>query len=203
MNNTEPRIDAYIEKAKPFAQPILKHLREVIHKACPMVEEKIKWSFPCFDYKGEMMCHMALFKEHMAFGFWKAAIMNDPEQLFMAANDAMGSLGRITSIKDLPSDKVLKAYIKEAMRLNDEKIKLPVANKAKGKSAGMETPGYVTELLEDHPKAKEQWHAFAPSHRKEYLEWITEAKTEATRDKRLATMIEWLTEGKSRHWKYK
>lgn len=202
MPTTDPRIDAYISKAQPFAQPILQHIRKLVHKACPQVEETMKWSFPHFDYKG-MMCSMASFKQHCSFGFWKTAIMKDPEGLFTEKTEAMGSLGRITSVKDLPADKILIAYIKEAVDLNEAGIKLPTVNKGKSTPAAeMEEPDYFTKLLKANPESLKVWKAFAPSHRKEYLEWITEAKTEATRDKRMATTLEWLTEGKQRHWKY-
>ena len=202
MATTDPRIDAYIEKAQPFARPVLEHLRKVIHKACPQVEETMKWSFPHFDYKG-ILCSMASFKQHCVFGFWKTAIMNDPEGLFTEKMDAMGSMGKLTSVKDLPSDKVLIAYIKEAMRLNDENIKLPTVNRGKSEpKPAIEEPDYFTKLLKANPEALKVWKAFAPSHRKEYLEWITEAKTDATRDKRMAKSIEQILEGKQRHWKY-
>lgn len=202
MPITDPRIDAYIESAKPFAQPILKHLRKVIHKACPDIEEKYKWSSPHFDYQGPV-CHMAAFKEHCAFGFWKSALLKDPEGLFTEKDNAMGVFGRILSIKDLPSEKILIAYIKEAIDLNVAGIKVSPGTRPKSVPASqIETPDYVTKALKANAVAKQAWDAFAPSHRKEYLEWITSAKTEATRDKRLATMIEWVGEGKQRHWKY-
>jgi uncharacterized protein YdeI (YjbR/CyaY-like superfamily) len=205
MNQTEPRIDAYIEKAQAFARPVLEHLRALIHKICPAVEEKIKWGIPHFDYKRSMMCNMAAFKQHLVFGFWKASIMHDLEGLFdEKVNTAMGSMGRITTLKDLPSDKILTAYIKEAMRLNDEDIKLPVANLRKGKQTPEpETPADLAALLDEHPQATTKWESFAPSHRREYIDWIVSAKTVPTREKRLATTIEWLIEGKSKNWKYK
>jgi hypothetical protein len=119
-------INAYIEKSANFAKPILAHFREIVHHTCPDVEEKIKWSMPFFDYRGEMMCHMAAFKQHCAIGFWKGTIMKDPVLRETAATEtAMGHLGRITSLKDLPSDKKLMAWIKEAMVLNENGIKLP------------------------------------------------------------------------------
>ena len=125
MLKTNPRIDAYISKAEPFAQPILQHIRKLVHKAYPEIEETIKWSFPHFEHKGTV-CSMASFKQHCAFGFWKASIMKDPEGILeIKDREAMGHFNRITSLKDLPSDKVLIAYIKEAVRLNEENIKLP------------------------------------------------------------------------------
>lgn len=200
MPSSDPRIDAYIEKAQPFAQPILKHLRQLVHKACPPVEETMKWSFPHFDYKGEMMCSMASFKQHAVFGFWKAALMQDPVLKETAASEvAMGHLGKITSLKDLPPDKQIIAWIKEAMDLNDRGVKVekkPVVKKE------VAIPAFITAALQKNKAAWKVWDAFAPSHRKEYVQWITEAKTEATRDKRLQQTIEWVAEGKGRNWKY-
>ncbi len=203
MAKKDPRIDAYIEnKAKDFAKPILRHLREVVHKACPDVEETMKWSFPHFDYKGEMMCGIAAFKEHMAFGFWKGSIMKDPDKILdVQREQAMGHFGRITSMKDLPFDKIMIKYIKEAMRLNDEGIKLPSKVKSKEKKE-LVVPDYFTKALSKNKAAKKVFDEFSYSKKKDYVEWLTEAKTEATRDKRMETALEWLAEGKARHWKY-
>jgi len=127
MASKNPKIDAYIEKVAPFAQPVLKHLRKLVHKTCPQVEETIKWGMPCFEYKG-LLCSFASFKEHCTFGFWKAGIMIDAGVLLgKESKSAMGNLGRITSMKDLPSDKILIGWIKEAMKLNDAGIKVPKA----------------------------------------------------------------------------
>ena len=126
MTNTDRRIDAYIAKAGDFARPVLEHLRKLVHKACPVVEETIKWGFPHFDYKGNMLCSMAAFKQHCAFGFWKASLLKDPAGVLQRGEESSaGSLGRITSLKDLPADKILLAYIKEAVTLNDQGVKLP------------------------------------------------------------------------------
>ncbi len=195
-------IDAYIAKSAGFAKPILTHLRELVHQTCPDAEEKMKWSFPHFDYKGEMMCSMAAFKQHCAFGFWKGAIMKDPVLRETAASEtAMGHLGKITSLKDLPSDKKIISWIKEAMALNDNGIKLPVKTKP---AAAKETaiPDYFTKALAKNKKAKQVFDAFPPGKRKDCILWLTEAKTEATRNKRMETAIEWIAEGKSRNWKY-
>lgn len=202
MAKKDPRVDAYIKKAQPFAQPILKHLRDLVHEVCPDVEETIKWSFPCFDYKGPF-CSMASFKQHAVFGFWKAAIMKDSEILMATAQSevAMGHLGRITSLKDLPGDKVLKGYIKEAMKLNEEGIKLP--SKAKtGEKKELIIPDYFMSALKRSKKAKEVFDAFSYTNKKDYVEWLTEAKTEVTREKRMATALEWISDGKIRNWKY-
>jgi uncharacterized protein YdeI (YjbR/CyaY-like superfamily) len=171
-----------------------------VHKACPEVEEKIKWGMPHFDYKGEMMCSMASFKQHAVFGFWKAALMKDKVLLETAKSEvAMGHLGRITSLNDLPSDKQIMSWIKEAMDLNDRGIrakKKPVEQKA------VEVPGFVVKALKENKQAWTIWENFAPGHRKEYVQWITEAKTEATLEKRLQQTIEGVAEDKGRNWKY-
>lgn len=194
-----PDVDAYIAKAEDFAKPILEHLRKVVHEACPDVEEKMRWSFPHFDHRG-MMLSMASFKEHCTFNFWKQSIMNDPEKLFGSSGEAMGSFGRIAKKSDLPSNKILKSYIKEAMRLNEEGISVP---KKKPKAAKkVDVPDYFAAELDKYRKAKKTFENFSPSHKREYIEWITEAKRENTRQKRMAQAIEWLSEGKSRNWKY-
>ena len=194
-------IDDYIAKSAAFAQPILNHLRKLVHKACPDIEEKIKWSFPHFDYKGEMLCHMAAFKQHAAFGFWKAALMKDPVLMQEARSEsAMGHLGRITSLSDLPPDKKLIAWIKEAMALNDKGIKLP--SKTAKPQKELVIPDYIINAIKKNKKAGQVFDAFAYSHKKEYVSWVTEAKTEETRLRRLATAIEWIAEGKGRNWKY-
>jgi len=196
MPTTDPRVDEYIANAAEFAQPILTHLREVIHAACPEVKETIKWSMPNFDYHG-IICNFAAFKQHCAFGFWKAELLLADED--DKGKEAMGQFGRITSVKDLPSKKVLTAYVKKAMKLNEAGVKV-----AKPKSAPRElvVPDYFIAALEANPAAYEVFNKFSPSAKREYCEWLTEAKTEATRDKRMAQAVEWIAEGKKRNWKY-
>ena len=202
MGKKEKIVDAYIAKAADFARPILNHIRELVHKTCPEVEEKMKWSFPHFDYKGEMMCSMAAFKQHAVFGFWKASLMKDPVLVETAKSEvAMGHLGRLTSIKDLPADKKMTAWIKEAMALNDKGIKLVAKPKTTDKKE-LVVPDYFIKALSKNKKAKQTFESFAYSHKKEYLQWIAEAKTEETRNKRIAAAVEMMSEGKSRNWKY-
>ena len=202
MGKKDKAVDGYIEKSADSARPILLHIRELVHKACPDVEEKMKWSFPHFDYKNEMMCSMASFKQHCAFGFWKASLMKDTVLTENAKSEsAMGHMGRITSLKDLPPDKKIIGYIKEAMELTDGGIKLPP--KVKSDKQELVVPHYFLQALGKNKKAKATFEGYGYSHKKEYLEWITEAKTESTRNKRLETALEWMAEGKSRHWKYK
>jgi uncharacterized protein YdeI (YjbR/CyaY-like superfamily) len=203
MSKRNPLIDAYIGRSAEFATPILEHLRELVHKACPDVEERIKWGFPHFDYKG-MFCHMAAFKQHCVFGFWKDSLMKDPHGIMSTRKeDAMGSLGRITSLSDLPSDKQLLAFMKEAMDLNDRGIQIPTIKKdTPSFRKKLEIPDYILRALSKNRKARKIFEGFSYSNRKDYVEWITEAKTEETRNKRISTMLEWVAEGKPRNWKY-
>jgi uncharacterized protein YdeI (YjbR/CyaY-like superfamily) len=197
MGSRDKRIDTYIDKSADFAKPILRQLREIVHEACPEVQETMKWSFPHFDYKG-MLCSMAAFKEHCAFGFWKASlILNDEHK----SADAMGQFGRITSIKNLPSKRVLLGYIRKAMELNDQGVKARKA-KPKGEKKELVVPEHFMAAVRKEKKALTTFEGFPYSKKKDYVEWVTEAKTDATRQQRLKTSVEWLAEGKSRNWKY-
>jgi uncharacterized protein YdeI (YjbR/CyaY-like superfamily) len=200
MPQTDKRIDAYISKSAEFAKPVLNHLRSLVHKACPNVEETIKWGFPHFDYKG-MMCSMAAFKQHCAFGFWKTALMKDAKEMRGKNEYAMGHLGKITGLADLPPDKKVISWIKEAVKLNDDNVKLPERKKSASPKE-IEIPDALQKALNKNKAAGTAFNNFSPSHKREYIEWITEAKTEETKNKRIATTIEWVTEGKSRNWKY-
>jgi uncharacterized protein YdeI (YjbR/CyaY-like superfamily) len=165
------------------------------------VEEKIKWGMPFFDYKGEGLCNMASFKQHCAFGFWKASLMKDKKLIENAKGEtAMGHFGKITSLKDLPSDATIMRYIKEAMKLNDEGIK--VEKKKPTSAKEVQPPDYFFKELKKNKAAQKTFEAFSPSNKKEYVMWITEAKSEATRNSRMTTAIEWMAEGKPRNWKY-
>lgn len=196
MPKTDPRIDAYIEKSADFARPVLVHLRKLIHAACPDVTETLKWSMPSFEYKG-ILCDFAAFKAHCTFGFWKQSLMES--DAFPRNKTAMGSFGRITSLKDLPSDKVMIGLIHQAMELNEKGVKVKKTPAAK---KDLIVPDDLNKALTKNKKARAQFDKISYSHKKEYVEWITEAKTEPTRLKRLATTIEWLAEGKGRNWKY-
>jgi uncharacterized protein YdeI (YjbR/CyaY-like superfamily) len=197
MGTRDPRFDAYIEKSAPFARPILTYIREVVHEACPEATEEFKWSSPHFTYKG-MLCGMASFKEHCAFGFWKGSLIVGAEG---KSADAMGQFGRITRIDDLPPREELLRYVREAKRLNDEGVKVPARAKPAEKKE-LPVPDDLVAALETNPAAQEHFDAFSPSKRKDYVQWITEAKTDATRKKRLDQAVEWIAEGKSRNWKY-
>lgn len=196
-----PQVDSYIERSADFARPILESLRTSIHDACPLVEEKIKWSFPNFEYKGSILCSMASFKNHCTFGFWLGAKMDDPNSILNPVGEtAMGQLGKLRSLNDLPSKEILLSYIHQAMLLIDQGVKLtkkePVNNKT------LKIPESLVQALGTNDKAKATFESFSPSNKKEYIDWITDAKTDATKTKRLETTIEWLSEGKVKNWKY-
>lgn len=203
MVKKDKRIDAYIEKAQPFAKPILEYLRGLVHKANPEVQETIKWSFASFDYKGPF-CSMASFKQHVVFGFWKSALLKDPDgylgEGYNKGGEAMGNLGRITTLKDLPPDKVIIDFIKQAKKLNDDNIKL--LPRPKATKTELVIPDYFTEALKKNKKALETFNNFSYSNKKEYVMWVTEAKTEKTQQERMKTAISWMKEGKIRNWKY-
>jgi uncharacterized protein YdeI (YjbR/CyaY-like superfamily) len=198
MGTRDDRVDAYIAKSAEFARPILTHLRDVVHAACPEVEETMKWSFPHFMYKG-ILCSMAAFKQHCSFGLWKSSLIIEGGSDDVAKG--MGQFGRITDVSDLPSKRILSGYIKEAMKLNDAGVKSPTRSKPKTPREVV-VPDDLSIALQKNKKALAAFEKFPPSHKREYIEWITEAKTDATRSRRLETAIEWMAEGKPRNWKY-
>ena len=195
----DPRIDAYIDRSAEFAQPILAHLRKLVHKACPDVKETMKWSMPHFEYKG-MLCGFAAFKQHCTFGFWKQSLLET--DAFPAEKTAMGSFGRIESRKDLPADKVIVGLVQQAMELNEKGVKVEKKKPAAAAKKELVIPDILVTALNKNKAAKATFENFPYSFKKEYVQWITEAKTEPTREKRLATTLEWLAEGKRRNWKY-
>jgi uncharacterized protein YdeI (YjbR/CyaY-like superfamily) len=194
------QMDAYISNAPGFAKPILQHLRELVHAACPEVEETMKWSRPHFMHHG-LMCGMSAFKHHCAFGFWLAEMVFAATGQPSTEKDCMGHFGRITSLSDLPADKQMLAMIKKAAELNESGAKRPAAPRPAEKRE-LIVPDYMTAALKKNKKAQAAFEGFSYSHKSEYVEWITEAKREETRQKRIETMLIWLAEGKSRNWKY-
>ena len=193
---TDPRVDAYIEKQAEFAKPILRHLRETIHAACPDCEETLKWSMPSFLYKGEILAGMAAFKQHATFGFWKGGLVvgKSDEQM-----SGMGQFGRITAIGDLPPRPELETLVRKAMKLTDEGVKAP---RDKHKKEAFTVPQDLRAAIDAVPAAAATFESFPPSAQREYVDWVSEAKRDETRSKRLAQTVEWLAEGKRRHWKY-
>ena len=198
-----PEIDNYINRSAAFAKPILDHLRELVHRACPEVEEKLKWGFPHFDYKG-VYTSMAAFKEHCAFSFWKAKLMTDPHGLLADKDEkAMGHFGKIRSMKDLPADEILLEYLLRAKELNDQGKKVTPKKPTAEEKKELVAPDDLRIALGRNMAARVFFEKFSYSQRKEYIIWVMEAKTDATREKRIATTVERVAEGKTRNWKYK
>lgn len=197
MGTRSPLVDAYIAKSQPFARPILEYLRDVVHSACPDVVEEMKWSMPHFTHHG-MMAGMAAFTEHCTFGFWKAKLIMEQDEM---SREAMGHFGCIRSLDDLPPRRSLAGYVKKAAKLNETGVKVPRKPRAKV-ARPVTVPSDLAAALGRSRKARVAFESFSPSHQREYVEWITEAKRPETRERRLATTIEWLEEGKPRHWKY-
>ena len=202
----DPKVDAYIEKAQPFAQPILTHLRKLMHKGCPDVEEAVKWGHPFFLYRGTIVGHMAAFKQHCSFGFWGEEIGAVLRNAKVVQDGGMGSLGRITTVKDLPSEKEMVGWIRQASALIDAGEHTSImAGRNKVVKAPKPAPKASPEFaaaLKKNKKASAVFEAFSPSCKREYVEWIAEAKRDETRDRRIAQAVEWIAEGKQRNWKY-
>jgi uncharacterized protein YdeI (YjbR/CyaY-like superfamily) len=203
MEKYDSRVDAYIAKSAPFAKPILQHIRQLVHATSPLLTESIKWGFPFFDYNGPV-CQMAAFKQHCGFGYWKAAQLNDPYGVIRKEDGTAGSFGLITSLADLPSDEILIDFIHQAIKLNEAGKSNPIKKETapKAPKATIEMPVDFADLLAANPKAFEVYEKFSPSHKRKYLEWIVDAKSDDTRQKRMQTAVEWMGEGKLRHWKY-
>jgi uncharacterized protein YdeI (YjbR/CyaY-like superfamily) len=195
----DPHIDAYLLRAPAFARPILSRLRRLVHASCPEVEETIKWGHPSFTYRSKVFCSFAAFKAHAAFGFWHQGMQKLVRQDLGRTEAAMGLLGRLTRLEDLPDTRTLAGYFKAAKRLHDSGG--PTRPKPKPRPALPVPPDLAAALKQDKPAAA-TWATLPPSHRREYIEWITEAKRDATRASRLATSRQWLAAGKARNWKY-
>jgi len=201
-----PRIDAYIARSQPFAQPILIHIRELIHKSVPNIEETIKWSRPFFELKGVILGNMSAFKEHCSFGFWGEEIGAVLREAKVVQDGGMGSLGRITALKDMPSDKQMLSFLKQAAAfIETGNYTSPIAARNKVVKAPKPAPDAPAELiqaLKANKAAAKVFANFSPSCKREYVEWIAEAKRPETREKRVTQAVEWIAEGKQRNWKY-
>ncbi|WP_293304121.1 YdeI/OmpD-associated family protein [Pedobacter sp. UBA5917] len=197
-------IDTYIAAAEDFAKPILNHWRRLINENCKQVEEAIKWGIPHFDYKGDHMCVMAAYGKHCSFTFLKGELMSDPR--LKAGKDVKPIkrfLGKITRLDELPPDQEFIAFIKEAMALNENGVKIKREKSVDEKPKILDTPDYLQDALNGNPKAKEVYEAKSNSFRKEYIIWISDAKTDETRQKRINEALEWIADGKGRFWKHK
>lgn len=203
MGSRLPRVDEYIIKSADFAIPILDYWREIVHAACPDVKETIKWSMPFFEYNNYNLCNMAAFKNHCRFHFWLASKMSDPDKLFSEDQEATGmsQFGKITKVEDLPTEDQIIALIHDAMSLIDKGVKL-TKDPAKKVVKELEIPDYFLEAIDDNPDAQENFKRFTLSQKKEYVDWIVEAKSITTRLKRMEQAVNWMEEGKVRNWKY-
>ena len=201
-----PRVDAYIAQAAPFAQPVLTHLRVLMHKGCPHVEETIKWSRPFFVHRGVILCNISAFKAHCSFGFWGAEIGKVLREDAALKDGGMGSLGRIAGVQDLPPDKQLLGYLRQAAAFiesgHGETWVAVQRRVVKAPKPALETPPEFTAALRKHKQAATAYAAFSPSCQREYVSWIAEAKRPETRDRRISQAIALIAEGKQRNWKY-
>jgi len=195
MPSKDPRIHAYITRAAPFARPVLRQVRKLVHQGRPEVEETMKWSMPHFEYHG-IMLGMAAFKEHCSIGFWKGELITGKPA---GSDGGMCHFGRVASLKDLPSDRQFIEYVRRAAELNRQGIKKPADLKPKSARSELTIPEYFRAALRRNRKAATTFDGFSYTNKKEYLEWITEAKREETRSKRLETAIAWLAQGKPRN----
>jgi uncharacterized protein YdeI (YjbR/CyaY-like superfamily) len=198
-----PKVDAYIAKSQPFAQPILSHIRELAHKACPEVEEAIKWSMPFFQLRGVILGHMAAFKQHCAIGLWGPEMNAILNAAGLHSENGMGSLGKIASLKDLPPDKQMLGYYRQAAELilSGQRIK-SLERTAKSPKPAPKVPAELNAALKKNKTAAKVFAGFSVSCQREYSDWITEAKRPETKEKRIAQAVEWIAEGKQRNWKY-
>lgn len=197
MKHTDPRVEEYINNAQPFARPILKHIRELMHRGCPELQETIKWGMPHFEYHG-VIASMAAFKEHAVFGFWKEDLIPGMKQ-YIKEKEAMGSWGRITLVDGIPPDEEIIEFVRVAAKLNEQGVKSP---KREQKPVVVNMPDDFMDLISKNKKALETYESFSPSNKRDYADWINDAKSDSTRESRMETAIEWMSEGKPRMWKY-
>ncbi len=196
--NRISEVDAYIKKSPEFARPILVKLRALFHRADSRIQETMKWGVPHFEYKG-IVGSFAAFKQHVGFGFWKSKLLKDPANLFGGDPKASMSSSKLTSIKHLPADKVILSYIQRAVELNEEEVIVP---KEVNRRPKLTAPDFFVAALKKNKKAQTNFQAFSETNRRDYIEWLIDAKQKETQKRRLATALNWLAEGKPRNWKY-
>ena len=198
MADDRKKVDAYIAKAAPFARPILEKVRAAFHAGCPDIEERLKWGVPSFEKQG-LVGGIAAFKAHASFGFWRGAELDDPQGILRAKGTASFMAEKFTDLSQVPPEKILVDYVRRAVALN---LAGPAKRAKKPAKPPPKVPADLTKALKTSPNARATFEGLAPSHQREYVEWLTEAKRPETRAKRLATTLEWLAAGKSRNWKY-
>ena len=199
MATKDARVDSYIAESPEFARPVLKHLRKLIHEGCPEAVETIKWGSPFFDYQG-LLCGFAAFKAHCSLFFWRDIDVSRWLPKTNTAGAGMGQFGKLTSLADLPKDSVILACVRSAVEQRDSPASKPKRVRQPAKE--LPVPPDLKKALATNAKAAAAFKNFAPSHRREYIAWISDAKRPETRERRLQTSIEWLSEGKSQNWKY-
>lgn len=196
------RVDAYIAKAAPFAQPVMEHLRELVHRACPEVEETMKWSMPFFVYRGQILVNMAAFKQHCSFGLWGGDVAATMRKDGALGTEDVGRMAKIASVKDLPNDKALLGYLRQATAFVDGGGKTFPKRGTKKEKPEVEVPAELAAALRKNKTAAKVFREFSPGCRREYVEWIADAKRQETRARRVVQAVEWIAEGKARNWKY-
>ena len=205
-DNYNPKVDKYIGSAQEFAQPVMNHLRELTHKGCPQVEETIKWGMPFFEFRGKIVCCMAAFKKHCRFGFWGKEIRVVLREAKVAGMNGAGWFDRLTHVNELPADKQMIDFVRQAaVMIESGSYTSPIAarnQKAKAKSSTVKMTREFAAALKKNKKATTSFAPFSLSGKLEYVEWVADAKRPDTRDKRIATAVKWISEGKQRNWKY-
>ena len=202
MGKKDTRVDSYISRLPAFSQEICTRFRAIVHEASPEIEEDIKWGHPAFMHKG-IVCGMAAFKAHVVIHFWKNALLTGSHARRATDDKTLEQLRRVTSVDELPSKTVIAGFVKAAVKLNDGAVKGPAPMKAAKKTrAPLRTPPVFSKALARNAKARATYDGFSPSHKREYVEWIGEAKTDETRDRRIEQALGWLADGKPRNWKY-
>jgi hypothetical protein len=202
MGTRDRRVDAYIARLPDFSREICTRFRSIVHECAPEIDEDIKWGHPSFMHKG-IVCGMAAFKAHVVIHFWKTALLTGSHARRATDDKTLERLARVTSASELPPKTAIAGFLKAAVKLNDGAVKAPSPTKAARKTrAPLRTPPIFSKALERNAKAKATYDGFSASHRREYVEWITEAKSSETRDRRIEQALGWLAEGKPRNWKY-
>ena len=189
--STDPRVDAYIEAAQPFARPILTKVRAVVHAAVPDAAETMKWSMPFFTLNGRDVAMMAAFKVHAGVGIFDGSAMGGGE--------AMSNCGKLATVDDLPADLPARLQTAAVLAAQGKPMRAAAPRPPKAEIA---MPDDLAAALAAYPAAAAQFTAFPPGARREYLEWVTSAKQPTTRAKRIETTVAQAAEGKRLNWKY-
>ena len=198
MKRRSSEVDRYIRSSAVFARPVLRRLRTFFHRADPRISETIKWGVPHFEYQG-ILGSMAAFRKHVSVGFWKGGMIGDEAGVFESAGNRKMTMLRMRDVADVPSADLMLVYIRRAVALNERGMRIPARKRTAVRVA---IPSFFSNALRANRKASDVFSRLSRSHQREYVDWLTEAKREETRQRRMATAIKWLSEGKPRNWKY-